>query len=314
MTTVGWILNLDADLELMDPVGFLPTRRLVQQREAMADRLLASANAATPRVQHVRLAAASEPTVCQAWCPTPRAQAVARALGLVLPDVPPVAVIQRVNHRSFAAGLDLRGLDPGGADPGDHDQGLPGAAFVTSAEQLDALLQNSNAATGWLLKRPFGFSGRGQKRVMAVPAGRDRRWVEASMVDYGRGLMVEPFVAIDQEFALHSWLDRDGGCLTGKPTRLITDEGGAWLGSEPVTELLDREREQLHAAHGVAARALTAAGFFGPFSTDAFRYRDEKGGLRFQPLSELNARYSMGFFVGLAGSLADWAQRIVGNA
>ncbi|MFT7537566.1 MAG: hypothetical protein ACI85K_003526 [Hyphomicrobiaceae bacterium] len=295
MMTVGWILNLDADLELADPTGFTPTRRLAQQSNVLADRLLVAANDADKRVRHVRLAPGSHTTTCQAWCPTPRAQAAARALGHVLPAMPPLRVSQQVNHRAFAAGFGL---------------GLTNAAFVTSTQQLDALMQTATPAGGWLLKRPFGFSGRGQKRVSAVPTGRDRRWVEASMVEYGCGLMVEPFVTIDQEFALHSWLGSDGECLTGRPTRLITDELGAWLGSEPSPTLHDHEREQLHSAHAVAARALSAVGFFGPFSTDAFRYRDDDGQLHFHALSELNARYSMGFFVGLGDCLAEWARRI----
>ena len=130
------------------------------------------------------------------------------------------------------------------------------------------------------------------------------------MVEYGCGLMVEPFVAIDQEFALHSWLGKDGECLTGQPTRLITDELGAWLGNEPDPTLHDQERAQLHDAHAAAARALSAAGFFGPFATDAFRYRTADGREHFHALSELNARYSMGFFVGLADRLEEWARRI----
>jgi len=294
MTTVGWILNLDADLELADPAGFAPSARLVQQTNALADRLLQSANAASPQVRHVRLAPDSEPRICQAWCATPRARAAAQAMGHELPQAPSLDVIQRVNHRAFAAGLEV---------------GLPGAAFVTSTQQFDEVMQSANPAHGWLLKRPFGFSGRSQKRVTGALTDRDRRWVEASMVEYGRGLMVEPFVAIEQEFALHSWLSRDGDCLTGQPTQLVTDAAGAWLRNEPGPDLHDHEQEQLHAAHTTVARALTTAGYFGPFSTDAFRYRDAKDQLHFQPLSECNARYSMGFFVGLANQMAEWLHR-----
>lgn len=298
MITVGWILNLDADLELADPSGFTSTRRLAQQTNVLADRLLVAANGAEQRVRHVRLASGSHATTCQAWCPTPRAHAAARAMGHELPAMPSLQVIQQVNHRAFAAGF---------------GQGLTDATFVTSTHELDALMQAAAPENGWLLKRPFGFSGRGQKRVSSVPTGGDRRWVEASMVEYGRGLMVEPFVTIDQEFALHSWLGRDGQCLTGQPTRLITNELGAWVGSEPSPKLHDQEREQLHAAHAVAARALSAAGFFGPFSTDAFRYRADDGRLHFHALSELNARYSMGFFVGLADCLEEWGRRIAAH-
>jgi hypothetical protein len=212
--------------------------------------------------------------------------------------MPPLEVIQEVNHRAFAAGFGL---------------GLRDAAFVKSTEELTALMQTAAPADGWLLKRPFGFSGRGQKRVSGIPVGGDRRWVDASMVEYGCGLMVEPFVAIDQEFALHSWLGRDGQCLTGRPTRLVTNDLGAWVGSEPGPDLGDQELEQLHVAHAVAARELSVAGYFGPFSTDAFRYRAGDGGSRFQALSELNARYSMGFFVGLADCLEEWGRRVAAH-
>lgn len=294
MTTVGWIFNLDADLELADPDGFSPSGRLAQQTNVLADRLLASANAASPQVQHVRLALDARPTICQAWCPTPRAQDAAKALGRGLPVMPPLAVIQKVNHRSFAAGFGC---------------GLQGAAFVTSMSQLDAVLQAATPEHGWLLKRPFGFSGRGQKRITGTPAGAERRWAEASMTQYGRGLMVEPFVAIEAEFALHSWLDADGECLTGQPTRLVTDELGGWVDSDRHPDMLESERVELAAAHAMAARALAESGYFGPFSTDAFRYRDASGELRFRALSELNARYSMGFFVGFAERLEEWAHR-----
>ena len=46
-------------------------------------------------------------------------------------------------------------------------------------------------------------------------------------------------------------------------------------------------------AHRVA-EALFAADYFGPFGVDAYFYRD-RGDIRLQPRSEINARYSMGF-------------------
>jgi hypothetical protein len=52
----------------------------------------------------------------------------------------------------------------------------------------------------------------------------------------------------------------------------------------------------LDSAEAVAKRLL-AAGYFGPFGIDAYRYqRDGESG--FCALSEINARYTMGFAVG----------------
>ena len=48
------------------------------------------------------------------------------------------------------------------------------------------------------------------------------------------------------------------------------------------------------------ARALSGAGYFGPFGVDAFTYRDRVGNVCVQPRSEINARYTMGFAVGFA--------------
>ena len=45
------------------------------------------------------------------------------------------------------------------------------------------------------------------------------------------------------------------------------------------------------------ARALASAGYFGPFGIDAHRYELE-GKSGFCALSEINARYTMGFVTG----------------
>lgn len=297
MITVGWVCNLESDVELAEPAHFVPSRRLLQQTEAMADRLLAMANDASPHVRHVRLAPGQEPTICQAWCPTDRARELAGTAGYGLPPGPSMQVLRQANHRAFGAALGYL---------------LDGAGFATTVEQVEQRLRSGSPAGGWLLKRPLGFSGRGRKRLVADATERDWRWIAASMEQYGSGLMVEPFVPIEQEFSLHSWLAADGSRLAGEPTVLVTDEHGAWNRSEAGAALSPPEREQLHAAHEKAACALHEIGYHGPFATDAFRYRGADGRLRLQPLSELNARYSMGFFVGMADVLDEWARRIVG--
>ena len=118
--------------------------------------------------------------------------------------------------------------------------------------------------------------------------------------------------AAARRIALHAWLGRGGECITGRPTCLLTDTDGAWLCTEPCdsAQLLGDELQQLTDAHAVAARALTAAGYFGPFAIDAFRWRDDAGRRHFQPVSELNARFTMGFFVGFADLQDDWLTRI----
>ena len=53
-------------------------------------------------------------------------------------------------------------------------------------------------------------------------------------------------------------------------------------------------------ALGASAQALSAAGYFGPFGIDGFRYRDAQGrGGRLQSMGELNARFSMAWALGM---------------
>lgn len=293
MITVAWIGNLDADLELVDPDAYAPSGRVLEHTRAIAAQWVRSANVATPGVRHVLLSEECRADAYQAWCPTPRAHAIARSADRRLPEAPPLEVIRRVNHRAFAAELGL---------------GLEGSVFVASMRDFDECMRAKPPVGGWLLKRPFGFSGRGQKHLCAAPSGSDRRWVEASMCGYGRGLVVEPFVAIEREFALHAWLARDGAVQVGEPTVLRTDACGAWIENERTSTLRESEFESLHRALDHVARSLAEAGYSGPFSIDAFRYRDEYGTECFCALSELNARYSMGFFVGFAGHALRWAR------
>jgi hypothetical protein len=68
------------------------------------------------------------------------------------------------------------------------------------------------------------------------------------------------------------------------------------------SELSAAERKTLCDVAERTAHALAEAGYFGPFGIDAFRWRDEGGVLHFNPRSDLNARYSMGWHVGMG----DW--------
>ena len=97
--------------------------------------------------------------------------------------------------------------------------------------------------------------------------------------------------------ALHGWLDEDGSATFGRPTVQEVDDTGAWQSSRLAREgeLTATEVERLSSEAKRAADALHAAGYFGPFGLDGFRYRGEQ----FQPRCEINARYSMGWAIGM---------------
>src|SRR5690606_3160115 len=146
----------------------------------------------------------------------------------------------------------------------------------------------------WLLKRPFGFSGRMRKDV--VPARRDRAtdtWIAASMTGYGRALAVEPLVDRFADFALHGRGHPDGGLRVADRPRVggcadvawdgrvhpegavrrgaavasTCDARGAWLGHRGAAAggLAREELESLVATFAAVARAVAGAGWFGPF-------------------------------------------------
>jgi hypothetical protein len=153
----------------------------------------------------------------------------------------------------------------------------------------------------WLLKRPLGYAGRGRRKVRpAALADADRSWLEASFRE-GDGLQVEPLVSRELDAALHGWLAEDGVCTLGVPTIQHLDATGAWQATEVAPEgvLTALELDALTRTARETAASLHEAGYFGPFGLDAFRWRAPDGRLHFQPRSEVNARYSMGWATGM---------------
>lgn len=300
-----WVLNLDSDLELIAPGHFRRTARQANQVAAQAMLLrssMAPVLGGAPTILEPRLHGASPPVPAgepgAAWCPTPSALRVLEDAGCPLPQPPPaVSVLRTVNHRAFAAGLAVTDDDPFG-----H---FPAAAFCTGPDDCQALWAGRDDQP-FLLKRPLGFSGR--QRKVVVPARLDaaaRTWIDSSWHGHGAGLMVEPLVERLLDVGLHGLVAADGASLWGEPTVQICDEHGAWRGTRLAAagELGSAERRALFGAGEACVAALHAAGYHGPLGIDAFRWRDAAGQVRFRALCELNARYTMGWFTGMARQL-----------
>ena len=279
----AWLLNFDAEVELADPSARTMSRAMEARSQALVERvrgLLGPGDVVI--VPGIRV----PDHVGRAWCPTPRAMAAIARAGARGPAAPTIAVIHRVNHRRFCADL---------------GQMLPGARYVTSRAELDATLATSEGA--WVLKRPFGFAGRGRLRItggLQCTNAAARRWIETSLAT-GEGLQVEPWVERAGDFAMHGHVSATGELTLGDATSQRCDAGGAWIASERAGEgeLSALEHAALTSAAAEAAHALAAAGYFGPFGVDAFRWRDAGGTLHFNPRCEINARYSMGWAVGM---------------
>lgn len=284
----AWLLNFDAEEELARPEGYCPSRAVLARFAPLADRVRALLRPGDVVLSEGQSLPAGARLTGMAWCPTPRARRALERAGALLPPLPAPEVLRAVNHRRFSAEL---------------GQTLPGARYAFTLTDVLAALEGPCPGSIWLLKRPLSFAGRGRIKVSLDRPGdlaHARAWIEASLRS-GEGLQVEPLVERLGDFALHGFVRRGGDVVLGQPTVQECDEAGAWSGSAraAASDLAAAERESLFEEARLAATALHRAGYFGPFGVDAFRYRAQGGEPQFNPRCEINARYSMGWAVGM---------------
>jgi hypothetical protein len=284
----AWVLNLDADLELLAGARYAPTRSVEEATSFYAASLASTLlHADDVLVDGSSRASSARGLPGRAFCPTLRALSLLRRAGAEPEPHPSMGVLRQVNSRAFAFGL---------------GPALPHAAFVTDLTQARATLgQDAEIGDAWRIKRAFGMAGRGQRIVRpGVLSQQDLGFLRAGLAE--GGVQIEPNVAIECEYAVHGILDESGSFRLGALVRQRCDPRGAWLCTEPIADpaaVADISAALAEEASRVAA-ALSSAGYFGPFGIDAFTYRDSAGRLVLQPRSEVNARYSMGFAVGFA--------------
>ena len=286
----AWILNLDAELELSTRGPYTPGQgieRAVESQQGAAATILSPWDV---RVSIFRGAPcpAARGLVGRAWCMTPRARNRLLEVGARPVDSPPPDVLRRVNGRAFAASL---------------APSFPGALMVHQLEAWREKIASESPSGVWLSKRELSMAGRGQRRVASgCVTEADLSWARASL--RASPLRVEPWVEVELELSLHGWVSREGGGWRGPLCVQRCDARGAWRETRLASAgEVDRAhvRELERGARRVAD-ALRGAGYFGPFGVDAFLYRDGLGSLRLNGLSEINARYSMGWSVARAQS------------
>jgi hypothetical protein len=185
-----------------------------------------------------------------------------------------------VNHRLFAH-------QAGG--------GLVGQRYFTERAPLEDLLRR--AERPWLLKRPLAFAGRGQQRFYGPISDKQWSWLDVSLAQ--DGLIVEPLVTPTLEVSLHGFLWQTGRSELGRVCVQQVSDRGVFRGVRLALadELDAAESASLFERAESVAGLLHDAGYFGPFGIDAYRYRlaDTHA---FCALSEINARYTMGFAIG----------------
>lgn len=276
----AWLLNLDADLELAAPRGYQPTadveRRMAALRARVRADLFESGDIEIEAGS--RLQAADRGLAGRAWCMTARARKLLLAAGAQPIDSPSVEVLQRVNARSFAFELN-----------GDKDPAICSSAPQALADFLD------RAPTGseWLAKRAHGMAGRGQRRLRAgTQSAADRHWLVRACAS--GSVLVEPRRQLDLECTWHGELSRTGELYLGPVLGQRCDAQGAWIANIPDPPITTDEGDLLLDAAKRCAFALREAGYFGPFGLDAYAWIED-GERRWNTISDLNARYTMGW-------------------
>ena len=294
-----WVLNLDAEHELETVGAYTPSTHMrsvvaAQQRKLVGtllgpdDVLLTEAN-----LDKYTESGTLRGLPGLAWCPTPRALSMLRAVGAIPESAPAVDVLRRVNARPFAS--EVRAP-------------LVQASFEKHlATHLDGALEQlaQPAAQGWLVRRTFGAAGRGRRRLaVGRPPASDRAWLVAGL-RLGP-LTIEPWVEIEREYTRSGWVESGGAVLIAPPCFQKTSREGAWEHTATADpSLVPREDDQLlQRAVEQAGRALARAGYFGAFGIDAFRHRLQGGSHRrlvLNPMSEINARFTMDWILGMSG-------------
>jgi hypothetical protein len=279
-TRIAWLLNLDADEELADPRHYRVKPELEARIAALVPRmsmLLRPDDLVLPGSGPVP----GDLTVLT-FCPTPSALARVRALGAKVAFALPHELLRSVNGRSFCAAL---------------GQTLPHARYVRDMAELEAAIRAPSPSGAFLLKREFSFAGRERRQARHLELDASTRGFAARSFARGEGLQVEPLLELLAEFALHGFVLGGGRWLTGPLVAQDCDRQGRWLGSRlsAPDALSASEQAALEAELTRVASALGDLGYVGPFGVDAHRYRDARGRVAFQPRSEINARFTMGY-------------------
>jgi hypothetical protein len=294
----AWVLNLDAEHELETRGSFTPGRRLralvARERRRLLGNLVAPGDVVLTDADDRR----AEGLVGLAWSPTPSALARLAAAGARPAPAPALEVLRAVNARPFAAAVRAP-LAEGSFEK----------RVAATLEEVLALLAGP-APGGWLVRRSFGAAGRGRRRMAAgTPSEDERAWLRASL-RLGP-LVVEPWVEVTREYTRSGWVAPGGEVVIAPPCFQQTTREGAWTRTDPARRgEVDREDDaRLEQSVAAAGAALADAGYFGAFGIDAFRYRATGPGHtgrsgareRLNPMSEINARFTMDWTTGMAG-------------
>ncbi|HEY5928324.1 MAG TPA: hypothetical protein VIV11_41835, partial [Kofleriaceae bacterium] len=153
--------------------------------------------------------------------------------------------------------------------------GLRGARAVTSLDELDAHLA-ALRPTRWVCKAPWTAAGRDRAHGEGSTLSGELRVYVGRLLERFGALLFEPWLDRVLDVGVCAQLGRDGDVTAQAPHTLLSDARGSFLGidlAEP--QLHDNDRELLARTIDAAGSALHCLGYAGPFTVDAFVYRDD---------------------------------------
>ena len=282
-----WLLNLDAELEWAAKrrgPSYAPTREvrsILAGAGSLATGLLGpgdrwlepSGSAWIPGAEWIG----------RAFCPSPDARQRFADLGVETELWPDLAIVEQANDRSFLF---------------EHHLAPPASMHWTDVDDCVAFLAKERAGGDWLAKRALGTAGRGQRALRpGALSAADQDWLRASF-ELG-AVIVEPRRKLVAEYSLHGRLHPGGQVLRGRPLRFTTKQG-SYRSAVPIdaNELDGHAWARFEHAFISSANELHRSGYFGPFGIDAYCWQ-EGSATYFEPCSELNARYTLAWGIGM---------------
>lgn len=202
-------------------------------------------------------------------------------------ELPVQSVVHRVNSKLFSHQVEQRlGL------------AIPHSQIVSSELELEKAVES--CPTDWVLKHPFGLSGR-ERMVgrMGLVTDSALGWARKRM-KAGWQLVFEPWVMKETELSFHFDLFPDSRVEYRGFTELLADRSGVFRGSR--VRLESEKADEMRACVRLGAEAVAAEGYWGPLGVDAFWGRLSAQSV-VRPITEFNARYSFG---RLALALGSW--------
>ncbi|MFT4649678.1 MAG: hypothetical protein ACI9X4_002919 [Glaciecola sp.] len=283
---IAWVLNLDAEEEYARGRGYTPKQRIHkiarQQARALTGTLIQPGDLIIDARNKSENKGIAKGLRGLAWSPTPWAQTHLHDANAKVPQPPAFQILQDVNNKLFSQ------------------------AVETSAPRLKKHVERSvdgilhtlgnSPEKAWFLRRPFGVAGRGRVLMQGEPqSNKELRWLMASIET--APMVMEQNVHVLLEVSTCGWIGAKGEVQWAEPCFQEVDKNGSWVKTLPCPEgkLTDLEREHLQTAAQDSANALIEAGYWGPFSVDAFEYESGDGEETWNTLGEINARFTMGW-------------------